>query len=188
MRMRNRHCRYRRLALIWLCLSVLVFSGLAKAQQQEWLSWKKVGQATLSWGFWTIYDSTLYVKGEQFKVYPELDLKQTLALEITYRRDIDSEDLVEETISQWVHLGLSEQQSQKWAKTLSGMWPDILEDDQLIYKTDGQRGTFFHRRGHTVVRIGELTEEAMSDAFISIWLSPKTAYPELRNKLIGVKS
>lgn len=67
----------------------------------NWTDWKKVGSATLTWGFWTIYDSELRTPSGQYND----KFNAPLALVITYRRNIDAEDLLDATVDQWEHLG-----------------------------------------------------------------------------------
>ncbi|HHY0413442.1 TPA: chalcone isomerase family protein, partial [Vibrio parahaemolyticus] len=58
---------------------------------------------------------------------------------------------------------------------------------ELIYVTDGDKGQIIYRQARTKTQkmVGEITDERMNDAFLSIWLSPKTEFPKLRKQLIG---
>lgn len=66
------------------------------AQAADWLGWRKVGDATLTWGPFTVYTSQLRTPEGRYT-----GKMQDQALIITYARDIDSEDLVEATRDQW---------------------------------------------------------------------------------------
>ncbi|HKS32099.1 MAG TPA: hypothetical protein VJS14_00085, partial [Enterobacteriaceae bacterium] len=104
------------LMLLWL-------SALAPAAHAaDWLSWRKVGDATLTWGPFTLYTSQLRTPDGRYRG-PEQDR----ALIITYKRDIDREDLVEATRDQWHDLGIlqREAQSAAWLRMLHDLWPDV---------------------------------------------------------------
>ncbi|MGI9280446.1 MAG: chalcone isomerase family protein [Endozoicomonas sp.] len=141
-----------------------------------WNDWKTVGASQLTWGFWVIYDSELrtpegiYSSGQD-----------QLALKITYRRNIKKGGLLQATDDQWQHLGIKESRRKLWLSELEAIWPDIRKGDHLLFVLNDGRG-FFYQAGQLLgTSIG--TEHAR--AFINIWLSPDTAYPELKDELLG---
>ncbi|MCU3617463.1 hypothetical protein N8V88_31160, partial [Enterobacter hormaechei subsp. oharae] len=69
-----------------LMLALFVFT--CTVQAADWLSWRKVGDATLTWGPFTVYSSQLLTPDGR---YTGLDGDN--ALIITYARDIDGDDL-----------------------------------------------------------------------------------------------
>ena len=81
------------------------------AQATDWLSWRKVGDATLTWGPFTVYTSQLLTPDGS---YTGTDSDK--ALIITYARDIDGDDLLEATRDQWQAQGILQQepQSEAW--------------------------------------------------------------------------
>ena len=126
--------------LAWL-LSFPAFSHSA-----DWNDWPVVGQGRLVWGFWVIYDSQLRTPSGRYD--SESD---ELALIITYRRNITKDALLEATDDQWRHLGLPKVQRQGWLKQLSAIWPDIKENDHLVFVLSEQGGVFY-QEGKTVRR------------------------------------
>lgn len=56
-----------------------------------------------------------------------------------------------------------------------------------MYVSNGSSGVFYYyeqkRNGRMV---GKIEQEAFNDAFVAIWLSPKTEYPDHRAQLIGL--
>ncbi|MDO6706973.1 chalcone isomerase family protein [Photobacterium sp. 1_MG-2023] len=145
-----------------------------------WQAWPTVGEATLKWGPWVIYDSQLRSPSGRYDAQVS-EAQTSLALVIRYRRDIDKDDLLEATDEQWQKLGFSSGKRQRWLRQLAGIWPDVRKGDRLIFVTHAEGGTFY--RDNRV--IGEVADEEMAKAFISIWLSPRTEYPDLRRRLIG---
>lgn len=92
-----------------LMLALSVFT--CTVQAADWLGWRKVGDATLTWGPFTVYTSQLLTLDGS---YTGLDGDN--ALIITYARDIDGDDLVEATRDQWQAQGILQQepQSEAW--------------------------------------------------------------------------
>ncbi|MEH6530988.1 MAG: chalcone isomerase family protein [Photobacterium frigidiphilum] len=166
-------------AKIWLSAMVsmiMLLTGFSAHASSYWQSWQTVGRAELSWVFWEIYDSELRTPDGTYS----LD-QQELALVIRYRRDIDEEDLQEATDKQWIHLGIPQSMRKQWLRELSIIWPDVKKGDRLIFVLNAQGAAFY--QGSRL--LGKVESEEMAKAFLGIWLSPKTAYPEMRRRLIG---
>lgn len=150
--------------------------------------WYLVGKATLTWGFWDIYDSALFTLTGQF-----LDNKYqadalSLLLLIKYQKNFSANSLLDATAEQWAHLGIDEQKIKRWEKAMTGSWPAIEKGDKLYYLYNGMKGQFFYQQKNKKPYLySEITNKAQAKAFIAIWLSPHTAYPKLRAALIGQK-
>jgi len=138
-----------------------------------------VGQAQLSYLFWTVYNSTLYTRSGNYQVneYPQ-------ALSITYLLEIKQEDLIENTRKQWQAIGVyDESLSETWLKQVAIIWPQqVTEKDNLTLLVDEQQHSHFYFNGK---EIGAIKGVGFGKHFLAIWLSPDTEYPELRQKLIG---
>ncbi|WP_318477584.1 chalcone isomerase family protein [Photobacterium leiognathi] len=174
---------------LWLLLSLAVISAplcaLASNQasaikritsQYPWYQWQTVGQATLTWGLWDIYNSELKTPTGKYS-----GLDTDLALIIRYLRDIDKDDLLQATNEQWLHLGYSKQQITPWLTTLSAIWPNVKKGDRLIFVQRNGIGQFYQG----TQPLGKPLSKSLTRSFIAIWLSPKTDYPELRKQLIN---
>lgn len=107
-----------RFALLLLWLTILA----PAAHAADWLTWRRVGEATLTWGPFTVYHSQLRTPNGRYD-----GPQQDRALIITYRRDIDREALVEATRDQWQAQGILQQEprSEAWLRMLQGIWPDV---------------------------------------------------------------
>ncbi len=125
-----------RFALLLLWLTTLA----PAAHAADWLTWRRVGEATLTWGPFTIYHSQLRTPNGRYD-----GPQQDRALIITYRRDIDREALVEATRDQWQAQGILQQEprSEAWLRMLQGIWPDARRQPA------GVRGS--RRRGAVLV-------------------------------------
>ena len=170
-----------RAALLFLWLITLT----PFAQAADWLGWRKVGDATLTWGPFTVYTSQLRTPEGRYT-----GKMQDQALIITYARDIDSEDLVEATRDQWRAQGVLQQepQSEAWLRMLASLWPDVGPGAQLAFVLNDKQGQFWYRApsaSGTFRPLGPPQSQAFSTRFLGIWLDPRTQYPELRQQLIG---
>ncbi|WP_062265251.1 chalcone isomerase family protein [Endozoicomonas arenosclerae] len=159
-------------AFMWLiCIESFASSAV-------WDRWKTVGESQLTWGFWVIYDSELRTPEGIYS--PE---QSQLALKITYRRNIDKDDLLQATDDQWKHLGIKENRREIWLSELAGIWPDIRKGDHLLFVLNNGEG-FFYQAGKL---LGSSIENEHAKAFVDIWLSDETAYPGLRDQLTGMR-
>ncbi|MBR9874691.1 MAG: hypothetical protein GYB23_10525 [Vibrionaceae bacterium] len=152
----------------------------------EWSQWKTVGEAKLTWFIFDIYESRLRAPDGRYQVGSDVS-PHPIALEIYYQRDVTKQQLLEVTDEQWQKLGVNKQRRQEWLSELSKMYPNINKGDELAYVTDGKAGHLIYRRaGDAFMQtVGYVEDEGLNDAFLSIWLSPKTEFPKLRKQLIG---
>lgn len=170
-----------RFALLLLWLTTLA----PAAHAADWLTWRRVGEATLTWGPFTVYHSQLRTPNGRYD-----GPQQDRALIITYQRDIDREALVEATRDQWQAQGILQQEprSEAWLRMLQGIWPDVAPGSQLAFVDSGSEGQFWYRASAAQTAftpLGPRQSAAFSTRFLAIWLDPRTTYPELRQQLIG---
>jgi hypothetical protein len=107
-------------------------------------------------------------------------------LQIRYERSISSQQLIDATVKQWLLQGVDVDVANQWAQRLNQLFPGVQEDDRLLYVTDGTSGEFFFSKQlEPFTLLGKIDTEQFNDAFLAIWLSPKTEYPNHRLALIG---
>jgi len=137
-----------------------------------------VGQARLEFMIWPIYDSRLYsIDGN----YQEGQLP--LRLDIQYLRDVDAEDLVKHTQSEWQRQGLSHVGELQWLATLSQLLPSVRKNDILTLTVDEYGSSAFSVNGEP---LGRIDDPHFGQHFLAIWLSPDTSRPALRQALLGL--
>ncbi|WP_372942441.1 chalcone isomerase family protein [Shewanella sp.] len=151
---------------------------LAMPQPSSSSSLIQVGSANMSMMWFDIYSATLYsIDGKyQAEQWP-------LKLEIEYHRDIDAEDLIDATVDQWMHLGLSEQQIEQYREQLLRAWPDVKDGDRLTFMVNNrdQAEFLFNDKPYFQVSHAQFAVD-----FLAIWLSEHTSRPKLRQQLIGM--
>lgn len=139
---------------------------------------RMVGQARLTFMLWPIYDSRLYSADGSYQ-----EDQLPLRLEIQYLRDVDADDLVKHTQSEWQRQGLYHGSQQQWLETLSRLLADVRENDVLALVIDEQGSSAFLFNGQP---LGQIDDPHFGKQFLAIWLSPDTSQPELRQALLGL--
>ncbi|GAB2936721.1 chalcone isomerase family protein [Hafnia psychrotolerans] len=169
-----KHIAIAALALIFSC---------ATFASTPWDHWQRVGRATLSWGPFDVYHSTLLTPDGKYQAQ-----QWPLALAIDYLRSIDRQELAKATEDQWQALGLvNTAKKNGWLNAVENTWPDVREGSEIVFVADAQGGQFYSRAPGSVIvsPIGKPFSPEFRDAFLAIWLSPGTQYPDLRSKLTG---
>lgn len=167
----------------FLLLAIPLLLSFATLAATPWDHWRQVGRATLSWGPFEVYHSQLLTPEGHYQAQ-----KWPQALVIDYLRSIDREELTKATEEQWQALGLLEQaRKNDWLNRVEKTWPDVSNGSEIVFLADENGGQFYSRAPNSVLiqPIGEPFNPAFRDAFLAIWLSPATQYPDLRSKLIG---
>lgn len=162
--------------LFALILSALLASSVMATQLDDL---QKVGKAKLQVWFFDVYMSELYSPSGQYQAgqFP-------LALKIRYLRDIESQSLIEQTRKQWLHLGYSDKQTQRWLTRLARIWPDIKANDELTLVARSADESEFYFNDQSLATI---EDSGFGQQFLAIWLDEKSNYPSLRKQLIGAK-
>ena len=169
--------------LLLLCLA----AALPAAHAADWLTWRKVGEATLTWGPFDVYRSQLSTPDGRYT-----GMQQDQALLITYQRSISRDELVDATREQWQAQGIldSEPNSAEWLRRLQAIWPDVNQGSQLAFVVNNGQGQFWYRAPTArtaFTPLGPPQSATFSERFLAIWLGPRTQYPELRLQLLGGK-
>jgi hypothetical protein len=134
-----------------------------------------VGQARLTVLWFDIYDAKLYTPDGQYKQ------NSNLKLSLTYLRDFDAKDLIEETFNQMKPKPNQEQQK-TWQASLELIWPDVTKSDNLSFVVNDESvGHFYFNNRH----VGTIKDADFNKRFANIWLSDDSEYPKLAAKLTG---
>ncbi len=142
---------------------------------------KKMGSGTLRWFGLRIYDGQLWSNVDP-KTY---DYKRDPAwLELKYARDFDGKDIAERSIDEMEEIGAgTEVQRQGWEVKLASIFPNVKKGHTLSALFTPGKGVQFFRNG---LPLAKVDDPQMAEAFMGIWLDPKTSAPEMRRELIGL--
>ncbi|MBP7546450.1 MAG: chalcone isomerase family protein [Corallincola sp.] len=168
-------------------LPLLLFSVWAQASgagnAMPWaVQLQPLGEGRFSRFLFDIYDARLFAASSSWP--GQLQQALPVALELTYLRDIEAEDLVEATADQWQLQSqwANHPQQSQWLASLRQLWPDVRRGDRLAVLVDEEGLTHFYHNGSA---IGVVSAPEFGRAFLDIWLSPQTSAPDLRAQLIG---
>lgn len=166
------------LALLFLACT-LPCSGLADLPQNRSLdSMQRWGSGEFRRYGFLIYHATLWAAGDNPTQPP-------LAMRLTYKRRIASEDIAQVSIDEMRKLSAADEtQLAHWHAQLKKLFPDVKPGDQILGVYDEQGARFFHNEKF----IGAIASAEFARAFFGIWLDANTSAPELRNALLTTAS
>ncbi|MFL0804103.1 MAG: chalcone isomerase family protein [Agarilytica sp.] len=131
----------------------------------------------MKFAIWDIYKARLYSESTTF------DQSKEYALELIYFKKIKKSRLVKETQTQLKGLEFDQHPNYpEWIKNLDDIWQDVTKHDAITLRVKSDKTSEFYFNN---TFIGRIDDPDFSLAFSSIWLSPKTSRPKLRNKLLN---
>lgn len=164
-----------RLALALLLLA----AGSVFARPQAPLPFEPnvVGAGTLRFMGFALYDGKLWSPSGRW------DADAPYALELTYARAFDGEDIVRRSLDEIRRLRAPDEATlTRWEARLKAIFPDVKAGDRLTgVRLPGQGARFYV--GERL--LGRIDDESLAEAFFAIWFDPRTRAPDLRRKLLG---
>lgn len=136
-----------------------------------------LGKGSFSWYGLKIYDGRLWSKDDKWSY------NSSFALTLTYARDIDSEDLINNSITEMRRIdGIDDAKLNTYRRYLEKVFPDVKEGDTItaIYFPH-EKVIFFHNGTAS----GEVADKNFGKDFLNIWLSPKTKAKELQHSVVA---
>jgi len=138
---------------------------------------KPYGQGTLTKLWIHAYDAALWTDAKEWS------MAVPFALTLHYGSDFSSDSLVSRSISE-MHRSetLSKEQIASYTEQLGKIFPDVREGDVITALYLPKKGAIFFYNGKPS---GSIKDNAFATRFLSIWLSPETSEPKLRQELLG---
>jgi hypothetical protein len=161
-----------------LLLAVIVVLGCGASHASINKNFNVIGEATLKVAFFNIYDATLLSPSGSYAPGTE-----PLLLQLTYRRSIDNQTLVEKTIDELADK-FTDQELADFKNQLAEIWPSVSRGDQLAFLLQPTGPGEFFFNGEPIGAVGS---QAFNRAFIGIWLGEDSRYPKLARKLKGAR-
>ncbi|MFZ6815954.1 chalcone isomerase family protein [Undibacterium sp. Rencai35W] len=155
--------------------------------QQELRQAKPLGKGTFRWFGIAVYDAQLWVGKDGYLPEPNGQLgHQTIALDLTYARNLIGAKIAEASIEEIQKLKLgSEEQRKIWLTQMKTLFPDVKEGNHITGIFLPGLAARFYLDGKL---LGEIKDPEFAHAFFSIWLDKKTSAPGLRQKLLDNSS
>ncbi len=139
---------------------------------------KVLGGATYRKFGFRVYHVALWVPGARW------DTAQPYALQLTYRRDLSKDTLVDGIMD-----GIREQEQaddatlQRWETAMNAALTDVNEGDTITGLAVPGKSALLFLNGKQIMTI---EDKGLSDAFFAVWLG-KTADEDMREKLLSQK-
>lgn len=172
-----------------LCSALLLTLALASTslQASSQPGWREqlpqvnlVGSGDFSWFGFSVYNAKLWSPEQQ------VDFTQPFALELTYKRTISRETLVDTSLDEIRRINgqpLDREQQAEWAQQMRQAFVDVKDGTRIT-------GVFLPDQGCRFYVDGKLqhviNDPEFARAFFSIWLGPQTRSPKLRAALLGL--
>ena len=151
----------------------LFFSSPAIASNNQQL----VGKVTYKYYLFSVYEARLFAPNKNYTG------QAPYSLELEYFREISSEDLEARTIE-----GIEDQkiyskaQIKSWQTQLKGLFPTVKDGDTISAKRVADDKVQIILNGK---QIGQLDGKDLCEAFMGIWLNPKSSNPDFTQALLG---
>ena len=157
------------------------------------------GSGQFRWFGLRIYDASLWSAAGEATDRPQasagspttpdkssqpVDFKGFFALQLRYHRNFEGSAIAQRSLEEIERLGLgSSAQRQAWRAAMGRLFPDVKEGERLTGLHLPGRGARFFQNERL---LGDIDDPEFAQAFFSIWLSPATREPALRQALLGL--
>lgn len=136
-----------------------------------------VGQGTLHWWGFHVYDATLWSRSGKWQA------RAPYALDIRYARRISGAQLAETSVDEMRRLAIGDDDSRRrWGDAMRRIFPDVAPGSRLIGVYRPHQGAAFYSAD---AYLGAIDDPEFARGFFAIWLDPRTQKPELRMALLG---
>ncbi|PYY84928.1 hypothetical protein DNK59_16970 [Pseudomonas sp. TKO26] len=163
----------------WLWLLVLLSASASAGWQASLPDARLLGSGEFSWFGFKVYNARLWGRA-----LPLAD-DSPFALELTYRRTISRDDLVQTSLDEIQRLSgaaVSPAQLKDWQAQMQRAFVDVEPGQRITGVFLPGRGVEFFVDQRLQYRV---EDEAFARAFFAIWLDPRTRNPQLRAQLLG---
>jgi hypothetical protein len=148
-------------------------------QQQVAVPLKKVGEGTYRKFGFSIYHAVLWAPDGTWRA------DKPYALELRYMRGLSKDTLADSTIDDIHDQGAADDETMtRWSAGIKRVMPAVQDGDIMIGLIIPNKVGLLYLNG---VQIGKTQDNALSKAFLNIWLG-KDADEDLRNELLNQKT
>lgn len=138
--------------------------------------WQPIGNAEYTWGPFHVYTIGLFSESGAYQ-----ENERPLMLSFKYEKPIEGKNFAITLIKEIETLKLNDGDTTKWLKEMQATFPDFTPNDVLSYIALQDKGYFV--LNNTV--LDHDFDPQFNEAFIGIWLSPKSTFAKLQPKLLG---
>ena len=147
-----------------------VFCGPLMAQ------WQPVGNAEYTWGPFHVYTVGIYSENGHYQAK-----ERPLMFSVRYEKPIEGKNFAITLVKEMEAQKLSTDDTTAWLKKMQQIFPDFSPNDILNFIALEDRGYFV--LNDTI--LDHEFDAKFTQAFIDIWLSPKSSFSKLQPQLTG---
>lgn len=137
------------------------------------------GSASVGFLIWRFFDANLWAPGGRF------GWDRPSALTLTYRTDFSARELTDSTIEELERIaGWSPDRLADFRSDIAGCMADVGDGDRFTAASPEPDRIVLYLNGEQRC---DLTEIGLRRAYLGIWLSQNSRFPDESRKLIGAK-
>lgn len=162
-----------------------VASPTVPAPSHGWLPQsRRIGQGTLRMLGFTVYDASLFALADfdatAFAAHP-------LVLEVRYRRSLSGTAIADYSLKEMRRgAAVDDGTAERWLQFMRRAFPDVQDGDRLTGQWVPETSTT--RFAANDAPALTLQDAAFGPRFFGIWLSPQSPRPDMRERLLGLRS
>ena len=154
-------------------LFAAIFAFLSTELSAHWLP---VGNAEYTWGPFHVYSVGLFSETGSYQ-----NNQRPLMFSIKYEKPIEGKNFAITLIKEMEVQQISADDTTEWLKKMQQIFPDFSPNDILNFVALEDKGYFI--ANDTV--LDHEFDAKFTQAFIDIWLSPKSSFVKLQPQLLG---
>lgn len=165
------------LGLLLVLAAPVAATDLPSAACSQLQSCRLIGQGTLRWWGFHVYDAALWSPTGRWQQ------QEPYALDIRYARRVSGAQLAETSVDELRRLGIGDEAAlARWGAAMRGLFPDVGPGSRLVGVHVPRRGALFYS---ATGYLGAIEDPEFARGFFAIWLDPRTRTPDLRAALLG---
>lgn len=135
------------------------------------------GSAEYKWYFLSIYQAKLWTS------VPTNFYNGMVELELTYNRNIDGLDIVNQSEAELLKAGNDTPLVAQWKQQLLSIFPNVKKGESITAFYEPQKGITFYL--NQTKEIGKIDNIQFAQHFLDIWLGEKVSDVNFKKRLIG---
>lgn len=164
----------RKILLTCILLLSLPMLSQAKLENQN-----LIGQGSLHYFLWHIYDAKLYSNNGKFS------FDRPFSLRLEYKHKLYGNKIADRSTEEIRSLGFgNEVKLAAWHAQMKDFFPDVDDGVSLTGFYQPNQLTTFYKNN---TKVGSINDPEFGKWFFGIWLNEETSEPKLRKALLGEK-
>jgi hypothetical protein len=159
-----------RFAIGWVMVCAAFAGPLQASPRQLFPQMQKVGSASFGWFFWRAFEAELWSVNGKFS------WEQPLALAITYRTDFSADELTAATLEEMERVGVwTRERIATLQEPITQCMVSVSDGDTFMAVSEVDSSVILYLNQK---RQCEISGPGIKKAYLGIWLSDRSRFPE----------